>query len=159
MHKMEGQTKMKLYLDNCCYNRPFDDQTQERIHLESEAILTILQRGQAGIYSIIGSNILELEMDRMQDIVKRERVKELYKVADLHIMYTGQIKKRSQEIMSQSKIRTFDSLHIAAAEAAGADVMLTTDDKLEKMSGRMNLNVKVMNPLRFAWEAIYNDEY
>lgn len=96
MHKMEGQTKMKLYLDNCCYNRPFDDQTQERIHLESEAILTILQRGQAGIYSIIGSNILELEMDRMQDIVKRERVKELYKVADLHIMYTGQIKKRSQ---------------------------------------------------------------
>ena len=98
-------------------------------------------------------------MDRMQDIVKRERVKELYKVADLHIMYTGQIKKRSQEIMSQSKIRTFDSLHIAAVEAAGADVMLTTDDKLEKMSGRMNLNVKVMNPLRFAWEAIYNDEY
>lgn len=57
MHKMEGQTKMKLYLDNCCYNRPFDDQTQERIHLESEAILTILQRGQSGIYSIIGSNI------------------------------------------------------------------------------------------------------
>jgi hypothetical protein len=23
---------MKLYLDNCCYNRPYDDQTQERIH-------------------------------------------------------------------------------------------------------------------------------
>jgi hypothetical protein len=36
---------MKIYLDNCCYNRPFDDQTQERIHLESEAILTVLQRG------------------------------------------------------------------------------------------------------------------
>lgn len=27
---------MIIYLDNCCYNRPFDDQTQERIHLESE---------------------------------------------------------------------------------------------------------------------------
>lgn len=26
---------MTVYLDNCCYNRPFDDQTQERIHLES----------------------------------------------------------------------------------------------------------------------------
>lgn len=90
---------MKIYLDNCCYNRPFDDQTQERIHLESEAILTILQRGQSGIYSIIGSNILELEMDRMHDIVKRERVKELYKVADLRIMYTEEIKKRSQELI------------------------------------------------------------
>lgn len=49
--------KMKIYLDNCCYNRPFDDQTQERIHLESEAILTVLQRGQSGIYKIVGSDL------------------------------------------------------------------------------------------------------
>ena len=56
--------------------------------------------------------------------------------------------------MLQSKIRTFDSLHIAAAESAGADVMLTTDDKLEKIAARIELTVKVMNPLRFAWEAI-----
>lgn len=41
---------MKVYLDNCCYNRPFDDQTQERIHLESEAILMILQHAQSGMY-------------------------------------------------------------------------------------------------------------
>lgn len=34
---------MKLYLDNCCYNRPFDDQTQDRIHLESEAVLALLR--------------------------------------------------------------------------------------------------------------------
>ena len=145
---------MKIYLDNCCYNRPFDDQTQERIHLESEAILTILQRGQIGVYTIVGSNILDLEIERMHDIVKRQRVKELYKVAGMHILYTEEIKRRSQEIMAQSKIRTFDSLHIAAAEFAEADVMLTTDDKLEKMAAKLELHVKVMNPLRFAWEAI-----
>lgn len=52
---------MIIYLDNCCYNRSFDDQTQERIHLESEAILTILQRGQAGIYKIVWRNILQIE--------------------------------------------------------------------------------------------------
>ena len=145
---------MTIYLDNCCYNRPFDDQTQERIHLESEAILTILQRGQMGIYKIVGSKILELEMERMRDVAKRQRVTELYKVADTHIRYTEEIKKRSQEIMKLSKIRTFDSLHIAAAEKAEADVMLTTDDKLEKMTEKLELKVKVMNPLKFAWEAI-----
>lgn len=37
---------MIIYLDNCCYNRPFDDQTQERIHLESEVILKVLKMGQ-----------------------------------------------------------------------------------------------------------------
>lgn len=33
---------MKVYLDVCCLNRPFDDQTQDRIRIESESILTIL---------------------------------------------------------------------------------------------------------------------
>lgn len=27
---------MRVYLDNCCYNRPYDDQSQMRIHLETE---------------------------------------------------------------------------------------------------------------------------
>ncbi len=34
---------MKLYLDVCCLNRPFDDQPQDRVHLEAEAVLTILR--------------------------------------------------------------------------------------------------------------------
>lgn len=145
---------MKIYLDNCCYNRPFDDQLQERIHLESEAILTILKRGQTGVYQIVGSRMLELEMERMSDVVKRHRVQELYKVVVETVSYTEEVKKRAKVIMAKSEIRTFDSLHIAAAEAAKADVMLTTDDKLEKMAMKLELGVKVMNPLKFAWEVI-----
>jgi hypothetical protein len=30
---------MKIYLDNCCFNRPFDDQGQIRIKIETEAKL------------------------------------------------------------------------------------------------------------------------
>lgn len=145
---------MRIYLDNCCFNRPFDDQTQERIHLESEAILTILKHGQLGEYSIVGSDILKLEIDRMHDDIKKYRVKELYDVVVENISYTESIRSRAQEIMAESKIRTFDSLHIAAAEAAAVDVLLTTDDKLEKMASKLQLKVKVMNPLKFAWEAI-----
>lgn len=145
---------MKVYFDNCCYNRPFDDQTQERIHLESEAILAVLQRGQAGTYKIMGSDVLKLEVERMHDMGKKQRVQALYKVADMHVRYTEELKERSKEIMAQSKIRAFDSLHIAAAEAGGADVMLTTDDRLERMAGRLELKVQVMNPLKFAWEVL-----
>lgn len=145
---------MKVYLDNCCYNRPFDDQTQERIHLESEAILTILKKGQLREYEIIGSEILELEMERMQDTDKKQKVKELYEVADTIILYTEGIRKRSKDIMEKSKIRTFDSLHIATAEIADAAVMLTTDDRLEKMAAKLDLKVRVMNPLIFAWEVL-----
>ena len=80
---------MKIYLDNYCYNRPFDDQLQERIHLESEAILTILKRGQTGVYQIVGSRMLELEMERMNDVVKKHRVQDLYKVAVETVSYYG----------------------------------------------------------------------
>lgn len=145
---------MKIYLDNCCYNRPFDDQTQERIHLESEAILTVLQRGQSGIYTIVGSDVLQLEIERMHDVVKKQQVTDLYKVSDTHILYTKEIKERAKEIRKQSKIKTFDSLHIASSEMGEVDVMLTTDDKLEKMSGKLDLKIRVMNPLKFAWEVI-----
>ena len=145
---------MIIYLDNCCYNRPFDDQTQERIHLESETILTILKMGQMKRVIIVGSEILELEINRMPDENKKRKVLDLYQVADMRILYTDIIKKRSEEIISVSQIRTFDSLHIAAAEEANADVLLTTDDKLEKMSEKLDLKIRVLNPLRFAWEVI-----
>jgi len=35
---------MKIYLDACCLNRPFDDQSQARIRVESEIIIFILSR-------------------------------------------------------------------------------------------------------------------
>ena len=145
---------IKLYLDNCCYNRPFDDLSQERIYLESETILMILRKKEEGQYLIIGSDILEIEMSRMKDEIKKQRVKELYEMADIHIDYIEEIKQRSKEIMAMSNIRLFDSLHIATAEYAGADILLTTDDKLEKMSEKLKLNVKIMNPIRFVLEVM-----
>ncbi|MCM1124471.1 MAG: PIN domain-containing protein [Ruminococcus flavefaciens] len=145
---------MIIYLDNCCYNRPFDDRTQERIHLESEVILSVLKMGQMKKVSIVGSDILDLEMSRMQDENKRQKVLNLYRVVGKHIQYTEKIKQRSADIMSVSKIRALDSLHIASAEEAKADIFLTTDDKLEKMAEKLMLGTKVINPLRFAWEVI-----
>ncbi len=32
---------LKIYLDNCCFNRPYDDQSQVRISLETQAKLYI----------------------------------------------------------------------------------------------------------------------
>lgn len=39
---------LQIYLDVCCLNRPFDDQRQDRVRLESEAILLILAHCEAG---------------------------------------------------------------------------------------------------------------
>ena len=143
---------MKIYLDNCCYNRPFDDQNQERVYLESEAILLIIKRAEKKEDVIAGSAILDLERERIKDPRRKGKVKELYDITELYVPYTADIRKRSQEIMGQSAIRAFDSAHIASAEAAGAQVMLTTDDKLEKRAAKLNLQVRVMNPIKYMLE-------
>lgn len=39
---------MRIYLDVCCLNRPFDDQSQDRIHLEAEAVLAIIKQVEQG---------------------------------------------------------------------------------------------------------------
>jgi predicted nucleic acid-binding protein len=140
---------MKIYFDNCCYNRPYDGQTQERIHLESEAVLTIVKRAQEGIDEIIGSDIIDFEMNNINDEHKKEEVKLLYNVAKEKVQYTGDILSRSIEIKTNTSIRSLDSLHIACAESGMADVMLTTDDRLEKACAKLDLKVRVMNPLKF----------
>ncbi|MGH2585054.1 MAG: hypothetical protein ACRDJE_09075 [Dehalococcoidia bacterium] len=35
---------MRIYFDVCCLNRPFDDQRQERVRLETEALLIAFGR-------------------------------------------------------------------------------------------------------------------
>ena len=52
---------MKIYLDNCCYNRPFDDQSQMKIHLETQAKLYIQAKIKEGIYDLVWSYILDYE--------------------------------------------------------------------------------------------------
>ena len=52
---------MKIYLDNCCFNRPFDDQRQLRIKLESEAKLFLQEKVLNKEYALVWSYILDFE--------------------------------------------------------------------------------------------------
>jgi hypothetical protein len=69
---------MKLYLDNCCYNRPYDEQTQERIHLEGEIVLAIINKYRRNEHEIIGSSVLDIEIEQIGNIEKQEKVKHFY---------------------------------------------------------------------------------
>jgi len=52
---------MRIYLDNCCFNRPYDDQSQPRIRLETEAKLEIQERIRIGEVELVWSYIIDLE--------------------------------------------------------------------------------------------------
>jgi hypothetical protein len=52
---------MLLYLDNCCFNRPFDNQKQIRIRIETEAKLYIQENIVLGQFKLAWSYMLDYE--------------------------------------------------------------------------------------------------
>jgi hypothetical protein len=56
--------KMKIYLDTCCLNRPFDDQRQPRIRLEAEAVTLILEKFRQREWNWVGSEVLIYEIEQ-----------------------------------------------------------------------------------------------
>ncbi len=136
---------MRIYLDNCCFNRPFDDQTQKKIELESKAKLYVQDEILAGHFELVWSYILTYE-NIVNPFEERKRTIELWKdiavfdceANDDIIMIAGKVE--SQEIKSK------DALHLACAIYAKCDYFLTTDTKLLKT----NLDtIKIVSPIEF----------
>lgn len=138
----------KIYLDVCCLNRPFDDQTQARVHLEAEAVLLILARCEMGDWNWIGSEVIGLEISQTPDPERRRRVRLLASHAHRSIVVGQSEIERAQQFVAWG-ISAFDALHLACAESGGADVFLTTDDRLLRKSATHapQLRVRVENPL------------
>ena len=67
---------MKIYLDNCCFNRPFDDQLQLRIKLESEAKLKIQNEIKEGGFQLVWSYILQSEKEANPYGERRRAIRE-----------------------------------------------------------------------------------
>ncbi|TFH13210.1 MAG: PIN domain-containing protein [Lentisphaerales bacterium] len=142
------KTRTKIYLDVCCLNRPFDDQTQDRIHMESEAVETILGHVDAGQWQWVGSSVVDFEIGRSSDLDRRARVGRLAQGATETVVPSAKEQKRAKDLCALG-FSAVDGLHLACAEAAGVDVLLTTDDKMLRISARnaKQLQVRVENPL------------
>lgn len=145
---------LKLYLDNCCYNRPFDDLEQEKINLEANAIENIFRKHINKEVEIYKSMAIDFEISKIKSDNKRRQVEDLYDAIELtEIDYSEEIKQRAIELR-QYNIKDMDSLHLAFAESKNVDYLITTDRLLINASKRANLKIKVINPIEFIMEVI-----
>ena len=140
--------KIKIYLDNCVYNRPFDDQRQIRIFLEAQAKLHIQNL-------IINNNIFlacsYMSIFENNDNPHEERqlpIKNFLDHASLFIDYdkAEKVEAKAGAIMEYG-IKNKDAIHIACAIEAECDYFLTTDDDLKKKY--TDTDIIVCNPVDF----------
>ena len=145
----------RIYLDVCCLNRPFDDQRQDRIRLEAEAVLLIMGRCESGAWQWLSSAVVEEEVNHTPSSERRSRVRQMLSGAHGTVALTDVAISRAQELKALG-FRTYDALHLACAEQATVDIFLTTDDRVLRIATRhtAQLQVRVANPLAWLLEVI-----
>lgn len=146
---------MKIYLDACCLNRPFDDQRQPRIRLEAEAISLVLQKLHQREWEWVGSEVLVYELGQTFDVERRERLLLLARQSHQVVEITEKILKRAEKLEA-SGFDSYDAIHLACAEQANVDVFLTTDDSIQKTANRNKeeFSFVIANPVRWLEEVL-----
>ena len=140
---------MKIYLDNCCYNRPFDDQSQIKIHLETQAKLYIQAKIREGVYDLVWSYILDYENGKNPYEERRLAIIPWKTIASSCIAEETEEILLFAESLAEKGIKTYDALHISCATAAHCEYYLTTDKKL------LNTpipEIKIVSPIVFVNE-------
>jgi len=136
---------MRIYLDNCCFNRPFDDQMHPVIKLETEAKLHIQQEIFLGHLDLIWSFILHYENNDNPYIDRKNQIGRWENRAVCVVTYSDAILKKAN-ILTDKGIKTKDALHLACALEAKAEFFITTDKKLLNKTIR---GINIINPVDF----------
>ncbi|MCB1779343.1 MAG: PIN domain protein [Candidatus Competibacteraceae bacterium] len=136
---------MRVYLDNCAFNRPFDDQLQIRIRLESDAKLYLQAKIKQHQIDLIWSYILDFENEQ-NPFEERQRAIAKWKVRAVTDIEETSSLVATADTLVQIGLSAKDALHVACAIEGQADYFVTTDDKLIKKLAPFRA-MKAINPV------------
>lgn len=142
---------MRIYLDNCAYNRPYDDQTQLSVAMESQSKLHIQADIKEGKLDLVGSYILDYELSRNPFEMRKQPIQRF--LTDYVKFYVGP--EREAEIASiaadimKTGIKEKDAFHVASAIFAKCDYFISTDIRLLKLKSD---KIKMVTPIEFVTE-------
>ena len=138
---------MRVYLDNCCSNRPFDEQAQLRVVLETLAKLNIQQQMRDGVLEYVWSSVLDFEISKSRFLDRSLQIMPWAKGAVINVQIDDSIRFRAKEFEANG-LKAMDALHVACAEAAECDWFFTTDRGVLKKARNLT-SMRVANPVEF----------
>jgi len=140
---------MIIYPDTCFYGRPFDRPQTPEIRAEVDAIRTIINRCKISRYRLISSAFVSYEIGKIPNATAREVVEAYYYEIDAEPVPIALGHPRAA-FFNMLGLGEMDAAHLATAESADADFLLTVDKAFIRICTKKNLSkVKVMNPLIF----------
>ena len=148
---------MRLYIDLNCFNRPFDDQSQERIRLETHAVLGILTRIVEGKDALLWSWVLSFENSKHPKPERRDEIAIWERRSQQSVALSSEVQERARGIV-QIGIKALDAAHLASVEAGRAEIFLTCDDVIVRRAATAGLSLRVLNPVAYFEEVTGNGE-
>ena len=146
---------MMIYLDNCCFNRPYDQPTQTRIVTEALAKMEIQLAISEGKLDLAVSHMLVAENTRCPNpMAKAHNLRFMHEHAK---SYVGS--KRMEELMPMIReimdagIKRADATHIACAIDSGCDYLITTDDRMLKYKDN-RITIIIPNDMLYIMEGL-----
>ena len=136
---------MKIYLDNCCFNRPFDSQTEHIIILETLAKLYIQELVLKKKISLVWSYVLEYENSQNIVEAKRNAIAKWETLSIEYIHKSDKLVELANDI-AKTGVKAFDALHIACAIVANCNYVITVDKRMVKFQ---DSRIIVCNPIDF----------
>ena len=94
---------VRIYLDACCLSRLTDNQNQAGVSSEAESIEAVLRLMRMGSAVWVSSTVLNFEVSRNPDLVRRQGAEELLSFADeiiVPIMLLRNVPVRSDNLAS-----------------------------------------------------------
>ncbi len=138
---------MLIYLDICCFNRPFDQKTQTLVRLQTEAKLAVQRGVRDGQLGLVWSAVLDLENTGNPDAERAETITVWRDLARVDVSTTPAVEALAEAIAGRG-VKAMDALHAASTITAGATWLLTTDLRLiRKMRG--DDRIVVADPIDF----------
>lgn len=148
---------MKIYLDTCSIQRPFDSKEQIRNALEAEAVLSIIALHESKQIDLISSEALLFEIRRITEPARHEFALAVLRHAGTFVGAGESVQNIARGLIS-SGVMPLDALHLASAQDARADYFCTCDDKLLKKSKPLcEPDMRVVSPVQLLQE-IADDE-
>lgn len=139
---------MRIYLDVCAWNRLLDVQTQTRIRLETEAVISILELREEKEVSVVISEMVLREIHNTKDSRRREMLLDFLKLAGECIMIDEVVIERAADLLSRG-IQKEDAFHLALAQKGAVEYFITTDDRIIKKASQIKCSFTISNPIDY----------
>ncbi len=138
---------MLIYLDNCCFNRPFDEQNQVRVLLETEAKLVVQERIREGSLDLAWSFMMDFENEANPFEERRNSVSIWKHLASTNISESESVIERAESIIKHG-IKPKDAIHLSCAIEAQCDVFLSTDKGILNKANLIS-KLAIINPVDY----------